>query len=524
VTAVPEDRYERLLLRKKKALQARDDLIAFVEYMNPHPDTPNDVSKSEYQAMVHHKVIAAALEQVEKGLIPRLILTIPPRHGKTKLATNTFVPWYLGRNPTDHVIVATYNEKFSWDLGRQVRGLLQDPLYRHVFPHATLKQGSASVDRIELDTDGMAFFTGRGGTITGRGGMGLIIDDPLKDRAEADSKTVRERLWTWYTQVMSSRLMTKVAWIVLIQTRWHEDDLIGRITDPSNPFYNETEAERWSMVDLPALAEDNDLLGRKPGEALWPERFDVKFLESQKRTDPRGFMALYQGRPTPEDGVFFRAEMLKEYHTPAARPMNEQLRIYCSSDHAVSTDQARDKTCCIPFGVDREDNIWILPGVWWGREPTDRVVDHMCSMIRKYKPLVWFAEKGHISKSIGPFLRKRMSEWGAYAMIDEITPIGDKQSRAQSILGRMAQGKVYFPAFEPWWAEARSELLKFPNTRHDDFVDAMSMVGLGMLKHSRPKNPKKVIEVPTFGTGAWLKENAKLEKRDRDIALARQGW
>lgn len=519
-----EQRLEELLHRKKKIITARDDLISFTEYIHPLPDEPNNVLKSSYQAKKHHRVIAAALEQVEQGLIPRLIINVPPRHGKTELATKSFIPWYLGRNPDHHIIAATYNERFSWDFGRKVRETIREPLYRHIFPHVQLKAGAASVDRIELETEGRAFFVGRGGTVTGRGGMGLIIDDPIKDRAEADSKTLREKLWTWYTQVMTTRLMAKSAWIILIQTRWHEDDLVGRLIDPSNPYYNEKEAAKWSLVDLPALAEDNDVLGRKPGEPLWPERFDKTFLEGQKRTDPRGFMALYQGRPTPEDGTFFRAEMLHEYHSKNQRPPDEELRFYCASDHAVSTAQERDKTCLLPFGVDKNDTIWIMEDVLWGRYPTDRVVDEMCKLMRKYKPMFWFGEKGPISKSIGPFLRKRMVETKSYCAIDEIPPLGDKLSRAQSMLGRMSMGKVMFPAFAHWWPEARAEILKFPSAAHDDFVDALSMMGLGLLKQMRPRGKQADEPQSKFGTGAWLHDMRKREKMKSEAARARAGW
>jgi predicted phage terminase large subunit-like protein len=519
-----DERLKSLLLRKKKIISSRDDLITFAEYLSPDANDPDNVGKSAYQAQRYHKVIAAALEQVEKGLMQRLIITVPPRHGKTHLASHTFIPWYMGRNPGNHVMVATYSSQFAWDFGRKIRDTLREPLYKHVFPNIEVKAGAAAVDRVELESGGRAFFLGRGSAATGRGANLLLIDDPLKSREEADSKVIREKLWSWYTQVMSTRLQSRDGRIVLIQTRWHESDLIGCLTDPANPFYNEKEAAKWHMVDLPALAEDNDILGRKPGDALWPEKFDKEFLESQKRTDPRGFMALYQGRPAPEDGIFFRADMLSEYHSPNARPKDEELRFYCASDHAVSTQQDRDRTCLLAFGVDKNDDIWIMPDSVWARIPTDRAVEQMCNLIRKYKPIFWFAEKGHISKSIGPFLRKRMVETKSYAAIDEITPIGDKQSRAQSVLGRMSSGKIYFPAFASWWPEARSEILKFPAASHDDFVDALSMMGLGLLKQMRPRSKQVQAPETSFGTGAWLHEMAKREKRKTEFSRARAGW
>jgi predicted phage terminase large subunit-like protein len=519
-----DERLKSLLLRKKKIIAARDDLITFAEYTSPAQDHPNDVTKSTYQAKKHHRVIAAALEEVEKGNIQRLIINVPPRHGKTELATKAFIPWYMGRHPENHVIFATYNSQFSWDIGRKIRETIREPLYQHIFPSMQLKTGSASVDRLELESEGRAFFVGRGGTITGRGGHLLVVDDPIKDRQEADSKALRDKLWTWYTQVLSSRLMSKTGNIILVQTRWSDDDLVGRLTDPANHFYNEREAAKWHLVDLPALAEDNDVLGRKPGEALWPERFDVEFLEAQKRTDPRGFMALYQGRPAPEDGILFRAEMLSEYNSPKARPADEELRFYCASDHAVSTAQDRDRSCLLAFGVDKDDDIWIMPDSVWARIPTDRAVEQMCNLIRKYKPIFWFAEKGHISKSIGPFLRKRMMETKSYAAIDEITPIGDKVSRAQSVIARMSSGKIHFPTFAPWWPEVRAEILKFPAAAHDDFVDAMSMMGLGLLKQMRPRAKQVAASTSKFGTGAWLRDRIKSENRAAAAERSRAGW
>jgi predicted phage terminase large subunit-like protein len=274
--------------------------------------------------------------------------------------------------------------------------------------------------------------------------------------------------------------MTSDAWVILIQTRWHEDDLVGRLTDPMNPYYDPEEAKLWEVIDLPALAfEDGtpDPLGRRPGEALWPERFPVPFLKAQQRLDPRGFQALYQGRPSAGQGSFFRVEWLNTYK-PDELPKN--LRIYVASDHALSANQARDKTALVPVGVDDRDNIYILPDVWWKQGPADEVTEAMLHLMRTRSPVFWWAERGHISKSLGPFLRKRMQEEKVYTAIIEVTPTADKQTRAQSIQGRMAMGKVFFPAFATWWPEARDQLLKFPNSAHDDFVDALAYIGLGI--------------------------------------------
>lgn len=512
-------RYLLALQRRQAALEARDKLLRFAQFMRPDPDRAEDPNFSTYQAARHHEVIAAALEEVEAGRIKRLIINCPPRHGKSELTSRLFPAWFIGRHPRESLILATYNEKFSWDFGREVRELIEDPIYGQIFPGIGLT--SASVDRVETTLQGKLFFTGRGGSITGRGAIGLLLDDPIKDRVEADSPTTRNKLWTWYTQVIKSRLLTSEGWIVIIQTRWHEDDLVGRITDPTNEYYNEAEARKWRIIDLPALARDNDPLGRKKGAALWPERFPRRYLEEMREGDSRGFQALYQGSPSPDKGNFFDADRLKLYHKASDIPAKETLRFYSASDHAVSLKQDRDKTCFGTVGIDVHDNIWLMPELVWGRLPTDVVVEKMIDMMAKFKPIFWWAERGHISKSIGPFLKKRMLERQTFAAVYEMTPVADKQTRAQSIQARIAMGKVYFPAFAPWWGEARDELLKFPYGTHDDFVDFLAWIGVGLALQN-PRAPRETRKTPKVMTLGWLKADSK--RKRLEAAAKNGGW
>ncbi len=517
-----EQRYLLALKRRRAALSARDDMLSFAKLMMPKQDTPEDPDQSEYQVAQHHRVIAAALEEVEKGKMRRLIINLGPRHGKSQLTSRLFPAWYLGRNPSNSIMFGTYNEKFSWDMGRDVRALLQDPIYSQIFPGTSLLSGAASVDRLELEQGGKMFFLGVGGSATGRGCNVLLIDDPIKSREDADSPTKREKLWAWYNQGMKTRLLSSTGAIVIILTRWHEDDLVGRITDPHNSCYSASEAKKWRIIDLPALAKEKDVLGRKEGEALWPDRFPTSYLHEMREADPRGFQALYQGSPTPDKGNFYDGDRLRVYVRPTDRPPNDQLRFYVASDHAVSTKQDRDKTAIIPVGVDEHDNIWILDDVEWGRWDTDVVVEKMLKLMRKYKPLYWWAERGHISKSIGPFLRKRMLEESTFVTIDEIVPINDKMSRAQSMQARVAMGKVYMPSYAPWYSEARDQLLKFPYASHDDFCDALSYVGLGLSKTVKPRMATPVKKGPSTGTLGWVKEQTKRQSRER--ALKYGGW
>tara|TARA_R110000822_G_scaffold7025_6_gene29112 strand:- start:2599 stop:4029 length:1431 start_codon:yes stop_codon:yes gene_type:complete len=470
----------------------------------------------------HHRALAKVLEKVEKGHIPRLIVSMPPRHGKSELVSRRFVPWVQGRDPYRNVIFATYNEDFAKDFGADVRNIMTLPQYKHVFPSFGLRKGGASKSRIQTTSGGMSVFVGRGGSITGRGGDFVILDDPIKDSMEANSPTLREQLWQWFTQVLMTRLMTASASIVIVQTRWHEDDLIGRLTDPTNPHYSPEEAAKWKIINLPALAEDEDPLGRKKGELLWPERFDMEFMEAQRRLDPRGFSALYQGRPTAEDGDLFRRENIKYFNR---KDLPEDMRVYAASDHAVGVDRTRnDATCLLIVGVDRNDDIYLLD-CWWEKQPTDKVVDAMLDLMRRWKPLLWWAEKGHISKAIGPFLRKRMGEEKVYCRIEEVTPVANKVQRAQSILGRMAMNKVLFPKHSVWTQKATDEILKFPNSRHDDFVDTLAWIGMGLARLTTPGGGiVKTDNLPKVGTLAWVKWDSAQRRKQQFLENKTGGW
>jgi predicted phage terminase large subunit-like protein len=202
-------------------------------------------------------------------------------------------------------------------------------------------------------------------------------------------------------------------------------------------------------------------------------------------------------------------------------PAVDRLRFYAASDHALSSRQERDKTCLMVIGLDEDENIWVMPDLVWGRYPTDQIVERMIDLMALHKPLHWWAERGHITKSIGPFLRKRMLERSTFCSVYEMTPIADKVSRAQSILGRIAMGKVFWPSYAYWWVEAQRELLQFPYGARDDLVDTISYIGLGLSMQQPLKRQKKPDnDVPRQGTLAWVKEQ---DRRDKRLREARNG-
>lgn len=490
----------RLLERQRAILQARVQLMPFVRFTSPDHEDPDDVTRSAYDNRPFHDKIAEALEVFERGETPRLIFTMPPRMGKSRLATRSLAAWYAGRHPDHDIAIGTYSDQLAGDIGGDIRAIMSSPQFKQVFPEYKFRKGGYAKDNIQSSLGGRIMCVGRGAGLTGRGASLLVIDDVLKDHEEARSSVVRDACYNWFTSTAMTRLMNKKL-VMIIMTRWHSDDLVGRLTDPENPHYSEETAAEWKIIDLPAIALDDDPLGRAPGELLWPERQDWKYLNSQRRLDPLLFEALFQQRPTVSDGILFKRENIRYYD---GKPP-EGLRYYAASDHAVGTKQRNDKTCLLKGGVDYDDDIYFTD-CRWDRMTTDVVVEQMIDMHRgPTRPNLWWAEKGHITMSIGPFMFKRFNEERIYPNIIDMVPVKDKMARAQSLAGLVARGKVFFPRAAPWAERAINELLAAPNGTRDDFLDCSSWFGKGVQNMFRPERAKPKDEEPVFGTLAWVK-------------------
>jgi predicted phage terminase large subunit-like protein len=510
---------KELLIRQRKVQESRESFLTFIKFTMPDPEDVNDVNRSRYKDAKHHRATAKVLETFIAGDLgcEILILVEPPRHGKSEQVSRRLPAWVIGKFPQWNGVVATYNDDFAADFGKNVRDIVKTSQFRQVFPKSGLKRGGAASDRLETLEGGQWSFVGRGGSLTGRGAHILICDDLIKDDKEAQSQAIRDQAWSWLTRVAFTRRMGRKL-VILTFTRWHNDDPIGRLTDPENPYYSEVLARKIKVIRLPAIAEeDDDPLGRKIGEPLWPDgpdRFDLDFLETQKALDPIGFAALYQGRPSLTDGDLYQRETIK-FYKPGELP--EELRIYCASDHAVGIKQRNDFTVLLKYGIDKNLDIWLLECIW-RKMKSDQTVESMLAMIGgNMRPLVWFAESGHISKSIGPFLRKRMTETGTFVPIREINPTNDKVQRAQSMIGRAAMGKLHFPIDAVWTERAINEMMAFPSAAHDDFVDTLSLVGLQMQSQFAPSvnSDKKKNTPPAFGTLAWVKHTDKWSNEER---------
>ena len=352
----------------------------------------------------------------------------------------------------------------------------------------------------------------------------ILLDDPTKDRKEADSPTIREQLWSWYTQVLQTRLMTKEGRIVIIQTRWHEDDLIGRLTDPTNPCYSVSEAKKWRVIDMPAIAREKDVLGRKVGEALWPERFDRDYLDSLRETDIRGFQALYQGRPTPEEGSFFKAVSLRTYAKMRDMPAKERLRYYGASDHAVSLEQGRDKTCLMVIGVDDHDEIWVQPDLFWQQADTATVVETMVQMMDKLQASILVGRKRAHFEEHRP-LPAQANAGEAGLLLHRRNHAHRRQADTRPIdAGAHDDGQNSFPGFHPLVAGSPRPNAQVPAGRARRLRRYALALWFWPVSSARPAASPKESKTPKMLTYGWVIEEAQRERKKERSHMTVGGW
>lgn len=438
-----------------------------------------------YKFAAHHRLLMSELEKVERGDVQRLMVFMPPGSAKSTYSSILFPPWFMGRNPEMSVLGVSNTADLAERFSRRVRNIVATREFGNVFSGNGLSADSAAAGNWETLKGGEFFAAGMGGAIAGRRADLGLIDDPIKTRQEADSDRIRQTQWDWYINDFLTRLKPGGRQI-LIQTRWHEDDLGGRIL--------EREAAKWRIIKLPMLAVSNDPLGREPGERLWPEWFTDDMIATAKM-DTRAWNALYQQEPVPDEGDYFKKDNFSEYDLLPAN-----LHIYGSSDFAV-TEGAGDFTEHGIFGVDINGNVYVLD--WWrGQAASDVWIESMCDLIKQWKPLVWFGEAGPIRRAIEPFLIRRMSERAAYCRLEWMASIADKEIRARAIQALASIKTIAWPKHSPWRADIEKQLLQFPSGKYDDAVDVFSLIGRG-LEHIQPAR-KPRLAVVHEPDGGWM--------------------
>lgn len=457
-----------------------------------------------------HEDICRRLEQfsedVSKGLSPRLMILMPPRHGKSELGSRMFPAWHLGREPDHEIIACSYNVGLAMSFSRKVKETMEDSSYKGVF-ETRLNPNFQGAEEWGIEGKrGGYVAAGVGGGITGKGAHILTIDDPIKNAEEADSAENREKLKEWYDSTAYTRLAPGGG-VLVVQTWWHDDDLAGRL---QVAMAADPEADQFTVIKYPAIAEFDEYLDyatdlivdappangrllRMKGEPLHEARYDIKKLQQIKRTiSQRFWSALYQQNPVPDDGSYF----LKEHFRRAGLPPLQRCNVFIAWDFAISEKKTNDYTVGTVGLQDENDVLHIAEVVRFKSGNAMFIVDAILNLSKK-----WYApgqqlgfEDGQIYRAIEALLKKRMRERSFYPPITVLKPITDKLARARPLQGRMQQGMVSFNADAEWYDAARLEMLRFPAGAHDDQVDSiswMTQMAIGReppakVKHKEP--------------------------------------
>jgi len=425
----------------ERRIAARRSLLSFIQYTKP-----------DFEVARHHEFIAPYADAVVAGDLLRLIVSEPPRHGKSEMFTRKLPAYFLGRHPTRQVISASYNADFATDFGREVRQCVASTEYHHIFPKVELRADSRAADRWNTNQGGAYYAAGIGSGITGRGMHLGIVDDPIKDQEEADSPLVRERIWRWYRTSFKTRMMPKAA-IIVVQTRWHKDDLAGRLLD--------SEGHLWTHINLPAIATDYDALGRKPGEALWPAWYNKAALEEMQYTlSEREWRALYQGEPIVEGGNLFKGTWWKYYRE--LPPIEAMIQYW---DTAFEAKDNRSYSVCTTWAVC--ENGYYLVNMVRERLEFPELIETSQVQGLKFRPNLILIEKKASGISMVQEL-ERKSRFPILAMV----VVKDKVSRARAVTSTVQGGRVFLPELAPWLDLYKAEMEEFPGGKFDDIVDS----------------------------------------------------
>lgn len=417
-------------------------------------------SGGRWELTPHLALINEKLLQIARGDLKRLMVLLPPRHGKSLLVSQYLPAWYLGMYPDRRVILTSYEADFAAQWGRRARDLLEQ-YGSKVFPEpVTLHPDSSSASRWDIEGhQGGMMTAGVRGALTGKGMMLGIIDDPVKNAEEANSQVYRDHTWEWYESTFYTRLEPDGA-IILIQTRWHEDDLGGRLLERM-----QAGGEQWTVINLPAIAEDHDQLGRQQGEPLWPERFGKEdFARIRQTVGPYVWDALYQQRPAPPEGELLKKYWWKFYKTPPA--CEEVIQ---SWDMAFKDTKNSSRVC----------------GQVWGRSGANAyLLDEICenldfpgtiraviSLSAKWPQALKKLVEG---KANGPAVIAVLKN--KVPGLIEVEPEGSKVARASAVSGLIEAGNAYLPdpSVKPWIHDFIQECSAFPRGKYSDRVDAMS--------------------------------------------------
>lgn len=440
-----------------------------------HPTFFTRLMRRRYQTAELHWKIGTALKQVEAGEIDRLMIRMPPRHGKSTIASLAFPAWYLGRNPDKRIIAASYGDNLARGFGRGARNLIRQPAYQDLFPNMSVATDSSAANSWDIaEHDGGYIGTTIGGSITGMGAHVLLIDDPVKGREEAESETIREKTWDWYTNDAYTRLEEGGA-IVVIMTPWHEDDLSGRlIAEQVNG------GDIWTVLDLPALDANE--------QALWPEKYDAEALKRIRRTiGAYAFEALYQQHPSPPGGGVFKRDWFNRRYCvcgegmcryfPDAKPLPSEFarfRLIQTVDIGGKQGVGHDPSAIATWASDGISyfvlDYWSSQAEYADVKPKFAAGWHEWRNFRGARDHMLHVEDATWAQ---PLISDLKRETGV--LVKAVPALGSKWVRADAAAPVFESGRVLLPCHGVWVDGWLHEHLAFPNAAHDEAVDTSSM-------------------------------------------------
>lgn len=446
-----------------------------------------------YDPSWFHEALAKELEAVERGEVKRLIIECPPRHGKSQLSTINFPAWYIGKHPDREIITASYNADLAQDFGAKTRDLVNQEEFKAIFPSISLKEDTQSKAKWATNMKGSYTSVGVGGSLTGRGADLLIIDDPIKNREEADSEVIREKIWDWYTSTARTRL-EKDAAIVIIMTRWHLDDLVGRLKERA-----QLGGLPWKVVTFPAIATVQEK-HRNIGEALWPEKYDIASLnEIMHDLDARDWLALFQQSPIASESQDFKQEYFKTYEAETIE--HRTIDAYIGVDLAISKKTTADNTSITVIGKDRNGpNIYILDRITGKLDPL-QTINAIFSLVEQFNPVRVGIETVQYQEALKFFIEEEQRKRQVYFSITGLThKDASKETRIRSLVPMYKAGVIHHRHADK---DLEHQLLLFPQGKHDDEIDSLQMA-INVLQPTEIKTPKtrvrQLIESGELGT------------------------
>jgi len=422
------------------------------------------VHAGQWRKAAHLEHICKELENIMSGETGRLMIYMPPRHGKSMCVTETFPSYYLGHHPNRRVMELSYGGELAQEFGRKNRDKISE--YGNAIFGINLSETQATKTNWRIQgTDGGMYSVGFFGSVTGHGADLLIVDDPIRNRAEAESQTYRDKIWAEYQSTVKTRLHAGGA-VIIILTRWHEDDLAGRLL---NSEYGAV--ENWKVISLPAICEDdNDVLGRKIGQALWPlGGYDEEWAASQKESvGTYAWSSLYQQHPSPVMGGIFKRNWWNRWEE-----MPSDLDTYLQSWDCTFKDS--------------DDSDYVV-GQVWARSSNNIAQRYLLDQVRGR---MTFTETLGAIRNLSakwPRTERKLIEDAANgaAIIDvlrkeipgiiPVTPKGGKIVRAHAVTANVEAGNVFIPSanMADWVGDFIEEFAAFPTGKHDDQVDAMT--------------------------------------------------